>query len=461
MSENTKKNTVLICDDDSLIHLAIKEALKDQFIIHSAYNGDEALSLVKRHPIDVVLLDIRMRSDDEGLRYIKRLLEVDPDLAVIMNSGVVDFRSVREAMRLGALDYVAKDCLPEELAHSLARVLDRRDLLKREQQHSFEASSIQSQHVLIGQSSHIVSLRKDILKLRNSSASVLIYGETGTGKEVVARQLRSVLPNGSLAPFIAIDSATIQSSTAESILFGHQKGAFTGADKITKGVFEEANGGTVYFDEIANMPLEIQAKLLRVLQEKEVTRLGSSKTIPLEFRVICATNNDLEQMSIRGEFKHDLLQRINVIPIYLAPLRERTEDIPLLVDFFLKKHSKALQPGLVFTDEAMAVLKGYPWQGNVRELNNLIAYLVTMTDGDVVDIAHLPPKFRHSMNSSQAAGENSSFYEKVLEYEKILLTKEFQKHDGKITKLAALLGMDRSHLYKKLKEHGIFNPSKA
>lgn len=290
----TKLPILVICDDDATFHIAVKYTLKNQYDCRSAYNGDEALALVRNHPVAIILLDVQMRTVDEGLRYIPRLLEVDPELPIVMSSAMTDFVTVREAMQRGATDYVPKNFDPDDLVLTLARVLGHRNLLRRKNQESYEVKQGLRQHVLIGDAPTIQALRKKIEKFRASTATVVITGETGTGKEVVARQLRGVRADGSLMPFVAVDSATIQSSTAESILFGHERGAFTGAERTTKGVFEEADGGIVYFDEIGNMPLDIQVKLLRVLQEKEITRLGSSRVIKLDFRVVCATNRNLE-----------------------------------------------------------------------------------------------------------------------------------------------------------------------
>lgn len=453
---------LLICDDDTTFHLAVKQALKGKCEFRSAYNSDEAKVILSKNPIDIVLLDVEMRTPDEGLAALKVFRETDSDVAIVMSSGRSDFETVREAMRSGATDYIVKDSEPDSLWHVLKRALETQKLKQRSEQQNFEVSTHQRQHVLIGQSPKIQALRKIIEKVRQSPANVVIHGETGTGKEVVARQLRRTLPDGSLAPFIAVDSSTIQSATAESLLFGHEKGAFTGADKMTKGIFEEANGGIVYFDEIANMPLDIQAKLLRVIQEKEFVRLGSSKVIQSEFRVICATNRNLEEMVKKGEFKDDLLQRLNVLPIDLAPLRERAEDIPLLVDHFLSRQNE-FRPGMRLTDEALDVLKAYSWPGNIRELSNLIAYVAAMADQNEVDASDLPPKFRDRTRGSnatpnvvQAAQDTAgTFYERVARLEKEILATEYQKHDGNISRLALSLGMDRSHLYTKLKEHGI------
>jgi two-component system nitrogen regulation response regulator NtrX len=279
--------------------------------------------------------------------------------------------------------------------------------------------------------------------------------------------MRNTLPDGSLAPFIAVDSATIQSSTAESILFGHEKGAFTGAEKAVKGLFEEAHGGSVYFDEIGNMPLDIQAKLLRVLQEKEVVRMGSSKVIQLDFRVICATNRDLGKMVAENLFKEDLLQRLNVLPIEIPPLRERVEDLPLLIDHFARRLSARGERtrALAFTGDAIEILKAYAWPGNIREVSSLVSYVSTMVEGDEVDVADLPPKYRDSGRkkmASSSADTTSSFYERVAGFEKSILTEAFEKQGGpqaaNVSKLALALGMDRSHLYSKLKEYEIYSP---
>jgi DNA-binding NtrC family response regulator len=436
---------VLICDDDPTFHLAVKQCLKGKYACRSAHHSDEAAAILAAHPVDVVLLDVQMRTPDEGLRAIPRLREIDPDVEIVMASGLSDLETIHEAVRKGAHDYVPKDFEPEVLEHALGLAMGRRALRKTNERLSFEAATAQRRHVLVGDSEAIGGLRKVIEKYRASDANVVITGETGTGKEVVARQLRS-----SLAPFVAVDSATIQSSTAESQLFGHEKGAFTGAERTTKGVFEEADGGIVYFDEIANMPLEIQAKLLRVLQEKEVTRLGSSKTIPLRFRVICATNQDLGELVRQGKFKDDLLQRLNVLPIELVPLRERKEDIPGLVAHFANQSGRTL----TFTEEALSTLAAYEWPGNVRELGNLVAYVLTMADGPEIDVTDLPPRIRGA-RPAPGPGAAGDFYERVAAFERRLLSDEYARLSGNVRRLAMELNMDRSHLYTKLREHGI------
>lgn len=320
MKENS---TILICDDDRDFHYAIKTILKGLYNTRSTYHADEALAVVKNHQIDLLILDIQMRTPLEGLDAIPKFREIDPELTILIASGLTDYRTVIKAIQLGATDYIVKGDESEGILLRISQAFEKKALIHQKKQQNFEAVTTQKQHLLLGNSLSTQKLRKTIDRMRQSSADIVITGETGTGKEVVARQFRGTLPDGTLAPFVAIDSSTIQASTAESILFGHEKGAFTGADKATQGLFEVAEGGIIYFDEIGNMPLEIQAKLLRVIQEREVSRLGSSKILPLRFRVICATNKDLEKMVGHGLFKDDLLQRLNVLPIHLSPLREK------------------------------------------------------------------------------------------------------------------------------------------
>jgi len=460
---NKRLPKILICDDDETYHLSLRYLLKERFELNSAYNSDEAVAILKNHPIDIILLDVSMRTEDEGLQAIPRLKAIDADCSIVMSSGNKDFQTVREALVLGAEDYLPKDSDPEDLLHNLSRLMERRTLKKRQDQLGSEAKRTDSTRHLIGKSPAIQRLRVLIDKIKTSTANVVITGDTGTGKEVVARMLRGSADKGSVQPFVAIDSSTIQGSMAESILFGHEKGAFTGADQVRKGAFEDADGGVIYFDEIANMPLEIQAKLLRVIQEKEVSRLGSSKIIPLDFRVICATNQNLESLVREGKFKEDLLQRLNVIPIDIPPLKTRREDVALLADYFAEKNATAKRR-IQFTEDALQVLENYSWPGNVRELNNLVAYLTAISDKDIIQVQDLPAKLFQdapafdSQNQVVVPGDDptKTVYDRLAAYERQILIEEFKKQNGNISKMALSLGMDRSHLYTKLKTYAIF-----
>jgi len=437
-----KNPVLLICDDDRMFFDTVKLDFEGEYRCVHAPNSDAAIKLLSEEKVDAILLDVSMRSPTEGLKAIPRILECEPDLPIIMCSGHTQFEIVRDAMRFGALDYFAKSSDISELKQSIARALNQVKITKP------KGSS--RENLLLGRSPAILNLREKIKKIKIRNFNVLITGEMGSGKEVVARLLRRELEDGSLEPFQAIDSSTIQSSMAESLLFGHEKGAFTGADKASKGMFEEADGGIVYFDEISNMPLEIQAKLLRVLQEKEIKRVGSSKTISVNFRVVAASNQDLNQMVSKGQFKADLLDRINVIPIRLPRLSERKEDIPELTQHFFEKFQAPA--GMHFSASALESLMKYDWPGNVRELGNLIAYLVTLSAGQEIQISDLPEKF---LKESAATEELHPFHGRKDEFEKKFLEDTYSRMKGNVSKMAEELKISRSHLYEKLKRYGI------
>ncbi|NBU19889.1 sigma-54-dependent Fis family transcriptional regulator [bacterium] len=444
---------LLVCDDDRILHSALRLAFRGKYEIVSSYHGDEALIFLKKQSFQAVILDIRIRTQDEGLKYIGRFRELDSDMAIIMVSGIHDFSIVKEALKLGADDYIIKDSQADDWTLALNRVLERKSLEKRSEIYDRETVRSEKKNVFIGKSPQIEALRKQVIRARECSAPILIQGETGTGKEVIARLLRQGSQEKRPQPFVAVDASTIQSSVAESLLFGYEKGAFTGADQTTRGLFEEADGGIIYFDEMANMPLSIQNKLLRVIQEKEVMRLGSSRAISLDFRIVSATNRDLHQMVKEGQFKDDLFHRINVIPILIPPLRERKEDIPLLIEYFLS--TQRARRSLRFSEDALFYLEQYSWPGNVRELSNLISFLMSMAEGDEIDVADLPAKFKDSFSFSQRVENSQGFYKKVQEFEKKLLCESYLQCKGNVSQLALHLDMDRSHLYHKLKEYQI------
>jgi len=445
-----------------MYHLALRQLLKKDFDVLSAYNTEEAQAIVKNRKIDLLLLDVRINTARDGLDCIPKLKALDEELTIVMLSGLKEFETVREAMRLGATDYLAKDVDADELLHIISRIFERKALIIRQQQLGAESRREAKRFNLVGDAPGMQSLKRLVERARHSMTNVVIHGETGTGKEVIARLLRSENPDGSIAPFVAVDSATIHGNTAESILFGHEKGAFTGADKLKKGIFEEAHGGIIYFDEIANMPLDIQAKLLRVIQEKEVTRLGAARSIPLEFRVICATNKDLLGLVKQGLFKEDLYQRLNVIPIMIPALRERKEDVPLLLNHFSERYSQNNRV-LNFTDEVVEFLSAYDWPGNVRELSNLVSYLYAMCESDSIEVADLPPQLRDAIAAPARVQtpDSSTFYERISGFENQILREEYDRCQGNISRLALKLGMDRSHLYTKLRIYGIHGMKKA
>ena len=459
---------VLICDDDRTIHLALKSALGQNFDFKSAYHGDEALLILKKNQIDLVLLDMEMRTPSEGLDFIPGIREIQSDAKIIIFSGRTDFELVRSAMKLGAHDYIAKDSGAAALEHVFNKALEHKGLQTKQIQLQREIRTNAKEKVLIGKSPAIEKIRRQIERARQSQAPVLISGETGTGKEVVARLLRKTLDAGSFEPFVSVDSSTIQSSVAESVLFGYEKGAFTGAEKTTRGLFEEADGGCIYFDELGNMPLEIQNKLLRVIQEKEVLRIGSARPLSLDFRVICATNRDLELLSTEGKFKDDLYQRLNVLQIHLPPLRERSEDFPELLEHFTEIHANGLER-IRFLPETIDLIKKHPFPGNIRELSNLVLNLYSMCDETMISPLDLPPRFQNpkagtaptqSTEKGLEIDLSRGFYDAVEGFEKTFLEKAFEKLEGNVSRMASELGMDRSYLHRKLKNYGIHPLSK-
>jgi DNA-binding NtrC family response regulator len=447
---------ILICDDDPLFRKTLTLLLRDYGAITAVQDSDEALALLQARTFDLLILDVQMRTAEEGVLALPKFRALDPNLTILMLSGRKDFGIVRQALRDGADDYLVKDFEPEEFRLTLERAIGKNALQKSNRRRGAETTRMARRYRLVGESAPIVQVRKLAEKFRASGANVLIRGETGSGKEIVARLLRKTEADDSFEPFVAIDSATLHSHTAESVLFGHEKGAFTGADRARQGLFEEADGGVIFFDEIANMPVEIQAKLLRVLQEREIIRLGSNRPIPLSFRVVAATNRPLEEMAKSGGFLPDLLQRLNVLPIMLPPLRDRREDIPLLTEYFLSEKAGGR---VSMSEAAIDALTAYEWPGNVRELSAMLEYSLALIEDQTIDLADLHPRLLERRPSPTLKSE--SFYAQVAAHEAEILGAAYARSEGNISQLALRLGMDRSHLHTKLKLYGIHPAKKS
>ncbi len=435
------------------------------------------LDLVKTHKYDVILVDMSIERPKDGLEWIPILKEFQPEATLIALSGGTEFQTVRKAFHTGVTDYVSKDAAVIELPAIIDRIREQRALKKSAESAQREIRHQSSRFEIIGDSQALRNIQTQIEKFLHSPAPVLITGERGTGKELIARALRAKDHRGHLVPFVALDAATLQPSIAESLLFGYEKGAFTGADKDRAGLFESADGGILYIDEIGNLSLEVQNKLLRVLQEKEVLRLGATVPVSLQFRLISATNQDLEALVREGKFKADLLERINTLEIKNPPLRERKSDLYKLIAHFSQKHfgrTDALQ----FTPDAWEILNLYPFPGNIRELENTLISVHTLySDGHptcTICAAQLPDRIRatsarQALQIPGSTGESPlgpdtdglSFYEKIARAEKELLAREFALSDGNISQLALRLKMDRSHLSTKLKAHGINSKKSA
>ena len=381
---------ILIVDDEASARESLEIVLEDHYDILSTGDGMQALRIVKEHSIDVVLLDITMPKVS-GLQILERIKQFNEAIEVIMVSALDRAHEATAAMKHGAFDYVTKPFDADALVKVIAAALRKRDskscafIAHRGSVHHFGDVHILSQSKRMGAVFDLVR------KVAQTNSSILITGESGTGKELVAQAIHAASPRAG-KPFVAINCAAIPAELMESELFGHEKGSFTGAHARTMGKFEFAHGGTLFLDEIPSLKLELQAKLLRVLQEREFTRVGSHQPLKVDVRVIAATNMKLDQLVKKGQFRNDLYFRLNVIPIEIPPLRQRQEDIPLLSDFFLRRFNRSLEKNVLgITPEAMKLLGSYPWPGNVRELENVIERLVVLgPDGQWVEESDLP-----------------------------------------------------------------------
>jgi two-component system nitrogen regulation response regulator NtrX len=453
------KETILVVDDEESIRTSLAGILEDEeYTVVFASNGAEALEAVQREIPDLVLLDIWMPKMD-GLEALQKLKELYPSLIVIMMSGHGTIETAVRSTKLGAYDFIEKPLSLEKLIVMIGNALKVRQL-------SAENDSLRSltmkDWVMIGNSPAMTKLKEQILLVAPSNASVLITGENGTGKELVAHAIHGNSLRKDKA-FIAINCAAIPEDLIESELFGHERGAFTGAIAQKKGKFDLADGGTIFLDEIGDMSLKTQAKVLRILQEKKFERVGGTRTFEVDVRVIAATNKVLEEQIRQGNFREDLFYRLNVVPFVVPSLRERKDDIPLLVDHFLYlfcqregRERKVIEPG------AVALLQRYEWPGNVRELKNIIERLVIMSPGPTITARQLPEYMLAGEQApAQCQGKGSvSFDRNTLreareEFEKEFILQKLEDNGWNVAKTAEVIELERSNLYRKIKSYGI------
>src|SRR5215210_5810387 len=387
------KSRILVIDDEAAIRDSLRMILEyEGYEFLGAATGQDGLAMVERENPDLVFLDIKMPGMD-GLEVLQRIKAADETVPVVMISGHATVTTAVDATKLGALDFIEKPLASERVLVTIRNAIDRSRLA--DENRSLKRV-VEVRHQIVGESPHLKKVMDAIRRAAPTNATVLITGESGVGKELVARAIhRNSLR--SRDRFVQVNCAAIPDDLIESELFGHEKGSFTGATEKQIGKFEQADKGTIFLDEVGDMSLKTQAKVLRVLQEGEVERLGSARTIKVDVRVIAATNKNLEEEIERGEFREDLYFRLNVIPIYVPPLRERPEDIPLLVKHFLNVLSREnnLRPKQM-TPQAMDAMKRYRWRGNIRELRNTVERLIIMSDRDrdVIDVGDLPENVR-------------------------------------------------------------------
>jgi two-component system nitrogen regulation response regulator NtrX len=446
---------ILVVDDEPQILQAIAGLLQDEdFAVLTAPDGEAALKKVREELPDLVLLDIALPGRD-GLEILKDLKDQHPTLPVIMISAYGSVENAVKATRLGAYDFIEKPPHADKIILSVRNALEMARLSEENRRLRQQAAPARE---IIGQSEAIQQVREKLRLVAPTSASVLITGENGTGKELVARALHYLSPR-SHRLFVEVNCAAIPEDLIESELFGHEKGAFTGATGRRQGKFDLAHEGTLFLDEIGDMSLKTQAKILRILEEQRFERVGGSRSIQVDVRIVAATNKTLELEIAKGTFREDLYHRINVIPLHVPPLRERREDIPLLSQHFLREVARENQAPLkTLTPRALEILVDQSWPGNVRELKNFIWRVFLLTPHQVIDAEDLPLERSDSLN---LAGNLSAlftlpdFREARARFEREFLQRKLKEHNGSVSATAEAIGLERSHLYRKLRAYNL------
>jgi len=451
--------SILVADDDASIRSLLKQLLTDEgYSITEAATGTEVVAQVGESSPDLVIMDVRM-PELNGIEALPKVKTVSPKTAVLIMTAFGSSRAAIDAMQLGAFDYITKPFELDKIAHTVKRAFDYQDLAQEVEVLRDEISSLVQTERIVGNSPPMQEVYKTVGKVAKADATVLITGESGTGKELVAEALH-LNSNRRSGPLVKVSCAALPETLLEAELFGHEKGSFTGAMAMRKGRFELADKGTVFLDEIGEMSLATQTKLLRVLQERKIERIGSSLPIKVDIRVIVATNKDLQKQVEQNKFRDDLFYRLNVINIHMPPLRERKEDIPALVEHFLAKHrySATAQPAAI-SEEALKRLTEYDWPGNVRELENVIERAVVLSRGQIITSRELPfgehVDGEHEDEHEDVSAERSFFKKSVSQFEKDLIMKALKDAAGNRSKAAEMLGIYRRLLYAKIKEYGL------
>lgn len=463
---------VLVVDDEASIRQSLTGALEDEgYRVGVASSGKQAIEFMRVDRPDVVLLDIWMPEMD-GIETLRTIKVEWPDQSVIMMSGHGNIETAVKATKLGAYDFIEKPLSLERLLVLLQNVSSVQDMARENQA---LRKQVQKNRALVGESPSMKHIQSLVRRVAPTTGSVLITGENGTGKELVAQSIHALSPRFN-KPFVEVNCAAIPEELIESELFGHEKGAFTGATQLRRGKFDLAHGGTLFLDEIGDMSLKTQAKILRILQEQKFERVGGAQTISVDVRIVAATNKDLKVEIQNGSFREDLFYRLNVIPFVVPPLRERVQDIPSLSEHFLKEfclaHGRAMR---ALAPEALHVLTAYPWPGNVRELKNLIERVIILTpeveEGQIITAAHLLKNLQDDTfslrmeegrvdpqqrsNSPGVSASARNLRDARQEFEKDFILRTLKEHDWNVSKTAQILGIERSHLHRKIKSYGI------
>jgi len=446
------KHKILVVDDEPNIRETVSDILKDTgYEVVTVDDGEAACETVGKDDFDVVILDVMLpkKGGLEVLEYIHREFSLLP---VVVISGHGNIKMAVEAMRKGAYDFIEKPLSIERILSTTRNAITYKNLLL---ENLSLKSTMNVAPVFVGSSPAVTQILSSLPQIAQSDASVLITGENGTGKEVIAR-LVHYHSRRRYFPFVGVNCAAIPETLIESELFGYEKGAFTGANKQKKGKFEQAHRGTLFLDEIGDLSLSAQAKVLRVLQESEFERVGGNELVKVDVRIVAATNQDLVEKIQKGEFRQDLYYRLNVIPIHLPPLRERKEDIPELVRFFLEEESERVRRKFTINDDVLAFLSNQPWKGNVRELKNFIQRLVILSPSDEITLSYVQQQlFPTGQNLLQEEMRRLSLKDAKREFEKQLILDRLAQYQMNIAKTAGSLDIERTYLYRKMKELGI------
>jgi len=448
----SRRANILVIDDEAAMRDSCQQTLsRDGNRVEVAEDGSRGLSMLERESFDLVILDLKMPGLS-GMDVLKKIKEGDPEAMVIVITGYATVESAVEAMKRGAYDFIPKPFTPDSLRAIVKRALDRRELALENVLLRGELKASFGPEVIIGQSKSMRKIEELVQKVGPTDTTVLISGESGTGKELVARAIHRH-SNRQDKPFVVVDCGSLVENLFESELFGHVKGSFTGATATKYGRFELANGGTLFFDEIGNISINIQTKLLRVLQEREVTKVGSLQVVKVDVRIVAATNKDLQEAVKAGTFREDLFYRLSVVPIALPPLRERRGDISLLANHFLGKYNKKRRKNVkAISNGAMKALVEYDWPGNARELENAIERAVVLSEDDVVkpsDLLYYGLTVQAPSKSDDVEGK------RLIDVEKEHITKTLKMFNGHRGKTAESLGIDRKTLRMKLKMYEI------
>ena len=437
---------VLVVDDDEITCNLLEEVLsKEGYAVHKALDGREAIDRGQKHTYDVVLSDIKM-IDVDGMEVLRAYRQRSPETIIIMMTAFGSIETAIRAIKEGAYDYVSKPFKLDEIKLTLQRALDQRRLVEENIHYRQELITKYKLENIVGRSPQMLQVYKTIARVAESRSTVLVTGESGTGKELIARAIHFNSPRAA-RPFVAVDCSSLAETLLESELFGHVRGAFTGAVTTKKGLFEEADRGTCFLDEIGDISLAMQAKLLRVLQEHEIKRVGGTETIKIDVRIVAATNQNLEALVTEKKFREDLFYRLNVVSIHLPSLRERPEDVPLLADHFLRKYaSQNNKPVSRISPEAMDLMVRHRRPGNVRELENVIERAATLSGTNLILPEDLPRRVQ--MEPTQMSLSSLPSRMPLSELEKLYIQKVLEETGGNKKKAADILGIDRRTLYR-------------